>query len=108
MKRSNISEPEAQHTATSQALIEARVNESAQRAALSMLEEVLGPDDPQVKQQRALLQESIAERKRLEEGGTGVGPSVQGMSSALMEYDRLQERRFGEAKDVVSKTAAAG
>ena len=91
MKRTNIYEPEAQVTATSQALIEARVNESAQRAALSMLEEVLGPDDPQVKQQRALLQESIAERKRLEEGGTGVGPSVQGMPSALMEYARLRQ-----------------
>lgn len=91
MKRTNIYEPEAQLSASSSALIEARVNESTQRATLSMLERVLGPEDPQVQQQRALLQESIAERKRLESGGAGIGPSVEAMPQALMEYARLRQ-----------------
>jgi capsule polysaccharide export protein KpsE/RkpR len=91
MKRTNIYDPESQLPATSQALIEARVNESTQRATLAMLEQVVGADDPKVVQQRALLQESVAERKRLEQGGSGVGPSVTGMPSALMEYARLRQ-----------------
>jgi len=91
MQRTNIYDPEAQLPATSQALIEARVNESTQRATLTMLEQMLGEDDPQVIQQRALLRESVAERERLERGGSGVGPSVEGMPAALMEYARLRQ-----------------
>lgn len=91
MKRTNIYEPEAQLPATSTALIEARVNESTLRASLNMLEKMLGPDDPAVIQQKGLLEASIAERQKLESGGSGVGPGVRQMPAALMEYARLKQ-----------------
>ena len=91
MQKTNIYEPEAQITASASALIEARVEESTQRAALEVLKRLVGPDDPQVAEQQALLAASEAERRRLEAGGAGVGPSVGGMPSALMEYARIRQ-----------------
>ncbi len=91
MQKTNIYEPEAQITATSSALIEARVQESTQRAALEVLERLVGEDDPQVIEQRTLLAASVAERQRLERGGAGIGPSVGGMPAGLMEYARVRQ-----------------
>lgn len=91
MKRTNIYEPEAQLPATSTALVEARVEESSQRAMLGVLERSLGEDDPQVIELRTLLQETVRQREKLERGGAGVGPGVGSMPAALLEYARLRQ-----------------
>lgn len=90
MSRTNLFEPELQLPAAAQALIDARVEEGSLRTQLSVLEQTLGSADPMVKQQQALLDQAIAERRKLERGGAGVGPSVSTMSTDLMEYTRLR------------------
>lgn len=91
MRRTNIYEPESQLSATATALLEARVNESSQRAIVGMMEQMLGADDPSVAQQKALLREYEAERRRLEGGGAGIGPAVGALPNALVEYARLKQ-----------------
>ncbi|MCB0711543.1 MAG: hypothetical protein KDD67_04345 [Ignavibacteriae bacterium] len=91
MARTSIYEPESQLSATATALIEARVNESSQRAVVNMMEQMLGADDPGVAQQKTMLRELEAERRRLEGGTAGVGPSVNALPSALVEYAKLKQ-----------------
>ena len=91
MRETNIYEPESQLTASATALIEARVNEGTQRALVNMLENMLGADDPAVLQQKELLKQYELEQKRLEAGGAGVGPSVGGLPSGLIEYAKLKQ-----------------
>ncbi len=90
MARSNMFEPELQLPASAQALIEARVEEGSLRTQLSVLEKTLGAEDPLVRQQQALLDQAVKERRRIEQGGPGIGPSVNRMSTDLMEYTRLR------------------
>ena len=91
MRRTNIYEPETQLPASATALIEARVTESSQRAVVNMLEQMLGASDPTVGQQRALLREYEEQRRKLEAGGAGIGPSVTALPNSLVEYVRIKQ-----------------
>lgn len=91
MRESNIYDPESQLPVTASALIDVRAQEGAQRSLVNVLSQVLGEDDPAVVQQKEVLRQLEKERKSLEGGGAGVGPSTGGLPDALLEYLKLRQ-----------------
>lgn len=91
MGRTSIYDPESQLPVTASALIEMRAKESAQRSLVNVLQELMGEEDPGVQQQKQVLAQLERERKQMENGGDGVGPSTAKLPAALMEYARLRQ-----------------